>query len=100
MREKNYQVETNLGEGVTPTERAKSPPGGNWDGAGPLHSGTLHPDGAILLAPEPGFGLQGAEQASEQPWRCLVEASGSLPEEEFAVLPVWRLFFPLQLPPP
>lgn len=35
---------------------------------GPLHSGTLHPDGVILLAPEPGLSLQGAEQALGQPW--------------------------------
>lgn len=83
-----------------PRNVQRAPQEGTGVGPGPLHSGTLRPDGAILLAPEPGLGLQGAEQALEQPWRCLVEVSGSLPEEEFAILPVWRLFFPRQLPPP
>lgn len=42
---------------------------GGWGQVlGPLRPGTLYPGRVIVLAPEPGLCLRGAEQALEHPW--------------------------------
>lgn len=56
--EKNHQVETHLGKGVCNAQgTCRALQEGIGVGPGPLHSGTLPPEGVILLAPEPGLCL-------------------------------------------